>query len=117
VFTTSIPSFENEEPEGEEPYTKSDLIRLPADPFVKWLRALVKRHDSVKEVSERIGGYREKSIADFLSGHRKTVKLTIADQCMTAYDGDVTVHDLWDLDAEIDQSQKAREAKGGNSSS
>jgi hypothetical protein len=53
VFTTSIPSFENEEPEGEE----------------------------------------------------------------TAYDGDVTVHDLWDLDAEIDQSQKAREAKGGNSSS
>lgn len=94
MFTTFIPSY-GVDPDEDPPYSRNEIdIKLPAEPFTKWLKILVKRHDSVKEVAELIG-YREKSIADFLNGDRDKVKLTIADACLTRYDGDVTLRDLW----------------------
>jgi len=97
VFTASTPSFGNEPDEEpyEQPYSAhSPDPKFPAEPFTEWLRQLVKRHDSVKEVAELIG-YREKSIADFLNGDREKVSMKVADACLTRYDGDVTLRDLW----------------------
>jgi hypothetical protein len=94
VFTNATQNFGTPDDE-DPPYSKGEIdIKLPAKPFEDWLRQLVKRHDSVKEVAELIG-YREKSIADFLNGDRDKVKLTVADACLTRYDGDVTLRDLW----------------------
>jgi hypothetical protein len=94
VFTSYIPPNSGMDPD-DQPYSQRGIDpKFPAKPFEDWLRALVRRHDSVKEVAELIG-YREKSIADFLNGDRTTVKLSVADACLTRYDGDMTVRDLW----------------------
>lgn len=97
MFTTSTQIFGNEPDDSpyEQPYSaQGPDPKFPAEPFSEWLRTLVKRHDSVKEVAELIG-YREKSIADFLEGRREKVSMRVADACLTKYDGDVSMRDLW----------------------